>query len=54
MINVDPDLISLDVYYNSSIEEKKPVVIYAHGGGWRAGDKANQTENKVILFESLN
>lgn len=30
---VDTDLLSLDIYYKSSIGEKKPVVIYVHGGG---------------------
>ena len=51
---VDPNLLSLDIYYKSSIEEKKPIVIYVHGGGWSIGDKSSQIENKVSLFHSLN
>ena len=50
---VDPDLLSLDVYYNSN-EDLKPVVIYVHGGGWSIGDKASQLENKINLFRSLD
>ena len=28
----------------------RPVVVYIHGGGWRAGDKRNQIGHKVDLF----
>ncbi len=48
-----PNLLSLDIYYNSSIDVKKPVIVYVHGGGWCKGDKSNQIENKVNLFRSL-
>ncbi len=51
---IDPNLLSLDIYYNSLTEQKKPVVIYAHGGAWILGDKTNQLENKINLFQSLN
>lgn len=51
---VDPDLLSLDVYYNTATESKKPVVIWVHGGGWSIGDKGNQITDKVNLFQSLN
>ncbi len=51
---VDPNLLSLDIYYNSRTELKKPVVIYVHGGGWSIGDKSNQLENKINLFQSLD
>lgn len=50
---VDPNLLSLDIYYNSLTELKKPVVIYIHGGGWSIGDKSNQIENKISLFQTL-
>ncbi|MGY5352770.1 alpha/beta hydrolase [Wenyingzhuangia sp. IMCC45533] len=50
----NPNRLSLDVYYQSNIDTKKPVVIYVHGGAWALGDKANQINNKVNLFESLN
>ncbi len=51
---IDPNRLSLDIYYTSLIENKKPVVIWVHGGGWCLGDKANKIENKVKLFRSLN
>ncbi len=51
---IDPNLLSLDIYYSSLIEQKKPVVIYVHGGGWSRGDKVKQLENKINLFKSLN
>jgi acetyl esterase/lipase len=34
--------IKMDVYYPESAQKAVPVVVYIHGGGWRAGDK---TEN---------
>ncbi len=51
---VDPNLLSLDIYYNQPTTQKKPVVIYVHGGGWIRGDKTNQLENKIKLFRELN
>jgi len=51
---VDSNLLSLDIYYFSNLDTQKPVVIYVHGGGWSIGDKSNQIENKVNLFQSLN
>lgn len=50
---VDSNLLSLDIYYNSALDIKKPIVIYVHGGGWSVGDKSNQIDNKVNLFQSL-
>ncbi|QKX07042.1 alpha/beta hydrolase [Aquimarina sp. TRL1] len=49
----DPNLLSLDIYYTTAVSEKKPVVIYVHGGGWSLGDKRNQLKNKIALFRSL-
>ena len=51
--NVAPNLLSLDIYYTSNTDQKKPIVIYVHGGGWSIGDKAKQMANKPRLFESL-
>lgn len=51
---VDANLLSLDIYYKEYVETKKPIVIFVHGGGWAIGDKADQIQNKVNLFESLN
>jgi len=51
---VDANNLSLDIYYNSDIETKRPVVIYVHGGGWAIWDKTSQLDNKVSLFKSLN
>lgn len=52
--DIEPHLLSLDIYYNSDTDTKKPIVVYIHGGGWCLGDKANKIENKVNLFRSLN
>lgn len=52
--NTDENLLSLDIYYRNDTDLKKPVVIYVHGGGWCIGDKANNLNNKINLFESLN
>ncbi|MCW3787118.1 alpha/beta hydrolase [Plebeiibacterium sediminum] len=51
---IDADLLSLDVYFNSMTQIKKPVVIWVHGGGWSIGDKASQIDNKVNLFQTLD
>ena len=51
--NIDDNLLSLDIYYNSDIDTKKPIVVYVHGGGWSIGDKANDIDNKVNLFKEL-
>jgi len=49
---IDPDLLSLDVYY-SDTNTTKPVVVWVHGGGWCIGDKRNDLDNKKNLFRSL-
>ncbi len=36
----DRDLQSLDLYWQSK-QDKLPVIIYVHGGGWAFGDKAD-------------
>ncbi|MEA1896895.1 MAG: alpha/beta hydrolase [Bacteroidota bacterium] len=54
LTNIDPNLLSLDVYYNNQVSNKRPLVIYVHGGGWSIGDKTSQLENKINLFRSLN
>ena len=33
---VDPNLNSLDIFYTSS-QDKRPVVIWVHGGAWAIG-----------------
>jgi len=50
---VSPNLLSLDVYYDSQKLSPKPVIIWVHGGGWCIGDKANQMEHKKDLFAKL-
>ena len=44
----DPKLNSLDLYLPTG-KQNVPLVFYVHGGGWRAGDKANPT-TLVNLF----
>lgn len=41
----DPAQTSLDIYYDETknILEKRPVVVFIHGGGWIGGDKASFT-----------
>ncbi len=39
---VDPTLLSLDVYGPPAGCAPAPVVFWVHGGGWSAGDKANE------------
>lgn len=52
--DVEEDLLSLDIYYRNDVDFKKPIVIYIHGGGWSTGDKANNLDYKINLFERLN
>ena len=51
---VDPNLLSLDVYFDSGEDEVRPVVVYVHGGAWAVGDKANNISDKVALFRGEN
>lgn len=50
---VDPNLLSLDIYYFGQTTPNTPIVIWVHGGGWITGDKSNQLSNKLKLFASL-
>jgi len=50
---VSPNLLSLDIYYDSASLNSKPVIIWVHGGAWCLGDKANQMEHKKDLFAKL-
>ena len=51
--DVDPDLLSLDIFSFEDINNKRPVVLWIHGGAWSVGDKTNQLENKIPYFEDL-
>lgn len=44
----DPELSKLDIYYRPS-SEKKAIVIFVHGGGWKAGDKSYLESKPNIL-----
>lgn len=50
---VDPNLLSLDIYYFGTTTSHAPVIVYVHGGGFAVGDKANSMTNKQNLFSSL-
>lgn len=39
--------LKMDVYYPKSADEKTPLVIYIHGGGWSGGDKS-ETQGRLI------
>jgi arylformamidase len=46
---VDPKLLSLDIYRpksfsNADQQAALPVVVMIHGGGWRSGDKGNESQ----------
>jgi acetyl esterase/lipase len=41
VVGVDPNLLSLDIYYPAPASDY-PVMVMIHGGGWRQGDKANE------------
>jgi arylformamidase len=56
---VDPKLLSLDIYKpkslaNTAQQTARPVIVMIHGGGWRAGDKGNESQGyrKASLFVS--
>ncbi len=48
----DPNLNALDLYTpdGATAADRRPVVVYVHGGGWMNGDKANQIASKRNLF----
>ncbi|MES3005695.1 MAG: alpha/beta hydrolase [Patescibacteria group bacterium] len=61
----DQKYTSLDVYTNATISStaKKPVIFMIHGGGWRRGDKSNESVispkaayfiSKGYIFVSIN
>lgn len=47
-----PSLGRLDLYMpdGAVAGDRRPVVVYVHGGAWRVGDKANKIASKVALF----
>ena len=45
---------SLDIYGPAKSEEKHPVLIYIHGGGWTLGDKSNGLGIKVPWLAERN
>jgi arylformamidase len=49
---VDPALLSLDLYTPGRPDAcgPTPLVVFVHGGGFRAGDKANRVTDKVTFF----
>jgi arylformamidase len=49
--NVDPNLLSLDVYAPNGVKDL-PVILMIHGGGWSIGDKATPDvgTNKATYF----
>jgi arylformamidase len=47
-----PSQNQLDLYTpdGTTAKDRRPVVVYVHGGAWVTGDKANQIQDKVSLF----
>lgn len=47
-----PALNRLDLYQPAGATpgDRRPIVVYVHGGGWRKGDKRNAIADKVDLF----
>ena len=52
MPNVEPNLLSLDVYVPDNTGHPLPVVIYVHGGAWSAGDKARMHSKAQFFTDS--
>ncbi len=48
---IDPRLTSMDVYHDGK-NGSKPMMIYAHGGGWKEGDKSEGGENAGAFLEA--
>ena len=46
------NLNQLDLYTPDGVgaDDRRPVVVYVHGGAWSIGDKANQIQDKADLF----
>lgn len=44
------DTRALDIFYFSPFYDKKPVLIFVHGGSWYAGDKSEWTIDHINLF----
>jgi acetyl esterase/lipase len=49
---VPRSLAQLDLYRpdDAAAGDRRPIVVYVHGGGWRTGDKRNAIADKVALF----
>ena len=43
---------ALDLYLPDGIQpsDRRPVIVYVHGGGWSIGDKSNNPLDKARLF----
>lgn len=61
LAGVDPGLLSLDIYETNN--DRAPIMIWVHGGGWTGGDKATQNglgfkpkyfTDQGFLFVSVN
>lgn len=50
---IDPELLSLDVYSSATQGEKRPVVVWVHGGAWAIGSKEHSMADKVPFFDKL-
>ena len=60
---VDPDMLSLDMYFPEEVKESYPVIVFVHGGAWQIGDKANDASflykashftKKSYIYVSVN
>ena len=51
VLGVNPNLLSLDIYYFSNFAVNKPVIVYIHGGGWRLGDKQGIADKGTLFFK---
>jgi acetyl esterase/lipase len=45
-----PALNQLDLYRPAGAGDRRPIVVYIHGGGWRRGDKSQAIADKADLF----
>ena len=50
-LDTDSIKLYLDMYWNARIKNPVPLIVWVHGGGWEAGDKAEAEEMAPMILE---